>query len=221
MHAKPHSRTIGLIQVAKSFSIKGRAPVVVFRPTTISIPTDRRVAVLAGKGEGKTVLLQLLARTEPPDFGQVVTHSRLSPVVNSDRMFHRDLSGLENIRFYARRFGFDEERVILAMDSLYSIGPFLNIRIGNLSQRERRSMEATLTAALAFDCYMIDDVGLLASSLAERFLETAVQRGAGLIFATGSLRLARQFGDCAIVIQGQTLHPFSRIEEAARFYERG
>jgi hypothetical protein len=49
----------------------------------------------------------------------------------------------------------------------------------------------------------------------------AARRGAGVIFATDRARLARQLGDCAVVIRDRTLHPFARIEEASRFYERG
>ena len=221
MHAEPASRLIGLLAVAKSYAAKGRAPTVVFRPTTISLPTDRRLAILGGKSEGKTVLLQLLARTEKPDLGQIVAPVSLSPVVNSDRIFHRDLSGLENIRFYARRFGVDERLLIRAMDSICPLAPVLERRVGSLTMRERRGLEAALAAAFSFDCYLIDDIGILPPELAERTLAAAARRGSGVIFATDRARLARQFADCAVVIQDQTLHPFARIEEATRFYERG
>jgi capsular polysaccharide transport system ATP-binding protein len=206
--------------VAKSFAGKGRAPTIVFRPTTVTLPGDRRMAILGGRNEGKTVLLQLLARTERPDLGQVIAPLRLSPVVNADRLFHPNLSGLENIRFYARRFGVDEERLLLAMDSFMRLGPILEQRVGGLAIRERRGMEAALAAALAFDCYLIDDLGMLGPDLAERAFQIATRRRAGVIFATGSPRLARQFADCAVVIQGHTLHPFNSIGEATRFYER-
>lgn len=220
MHASPGQRLIDLVRVAKSYATKGRVPNVVFRPTTLTLPADRRLAILGGKHEGKSVLLQLLARTERPDLGEVVTRAQLSPIVNADRIFHRDLSGFENIRFYARRFGVDENQLILAMDRFYRVSPFLDLCAGDVPLRQRRSMEAALAAALAFDCYLVDDLGLLAPDLVERHLDMAARRGAGVIFTTGSLRLARQFADCAVVIQDRTLYPFSRIEEAARFYER-
>lgn len=221
MHAEPGARLIGLVAVAKSFAAKGRAPTVVFRPTTISLPTDRRLAILGGKSEGKTVLLQLLAQTEKPDAGRVVAPLALSPVVNSDRIFHRDLSGFENIRFYARRFGVDERLLMRAMDAIYPLAPVLERRVGSLTMRERRGMEAALAAAFAYDCYLLDDLEILPPELAQRTLATVTRRGAGVIFATDRARLARQFADCAVVIQDQTLHPFARIEEATRFYERG
>ena len=221
MHPPSASRLIGLVAVTKSFAVRGRAPNVVFRPTTLSLPADRRLAVLGGKSEGKTVLLQLLARTEKPDLGQIVGSVALSPVVNSDRIFHRDLSALENVRFYARRFGVDERQLMLAMNAIYPLAPVLERRVGALTMRERRGMEAALAAAFAFDCYLLDDIDILPPELAERTLAAAARRGAGVIFATDRARLARQFADCAVVIQDQTLHPFARIEEATRFYERG
>jgi capsular polysaccharide transport system ATP-binding protein len=211
---------IGLVEVAKSYAAKGRGPTVLFRPTTITIPTDRRLAILGGKSEGKTVLLQLLAGAERPDTGRIVSWSRLSPVVNADPIFHRNLSGIENVRFYARRFGVGEEPLLMAMNRFYRIGPLLDQRVGDLPVRARRSMEAALAAAFAFDCYLVDDVGLLDGELVERLVAAAGQRRAGLIFAAGGLRQARLFADCAIVIRDRTLHPFNQVEEAARFYGR-
>lgn len=212
---------IDLVGVAKSFATKGRLPTVVLGPTTLTLPADRRLAILGRKGEGKSVLLQLLARIDAPDLGRVISPLRLSPVVNSDRIFHRELSGIENIRFYARRFGVDENLLMSAMDRFYRLGPFLAEAIGNLSPRERHSVEAALVAALHFDCYLFDDINLLDLDLVERSFGSAAQRGAGVIFATGSTRSAQQFGDCAVVIQDRTLYPFNCIKEATRFYERG
>ncbi|HEV2300803.1 MAG TPA: hypothetical protein VGR91_04465 [Stellaceae bacterium] len=221
MGSQSNSRLIGLIAVAKSFAEKGRAPTVVFRPTTISLPADRRLAVLGAKSEGKTVLLQLLAGTEKPDAGRVIAPVGLSPVVNSDRIFHRDLSVLENIRFYARRFVVDEVCLMQAMDRFCPLAAVLDRRVGALTMRERRGMEAALATAFAFDCYLVDDIDILPPELAERTLAAVARRGAGVIFATDRARLARQLADCAVVIHDQTLHPFARIEEATRFYERG
>jgi capsular polysaccharide transport system ATP-binding protein len=220
MGAQSSSRLIGLVAVAKSFAEKGRVPNVVFRPTTISLPTDRRLAVLGGKSEGKTVLLQLLAGTEKPDVGSVITPPGLSPVVNSDRIFHRDLSVLENIRFYARRFLVDEVRLMQAIDRMSPLAAALERRAGDLTMRERRGMEAALAMAFGFDCYLVDDIDILPTEITQRTLAEIARRGAGLIFATDRSRLARQFADCAVVIQDHTLHPFARIEEATRFYER-
>lgn len=220
MGREARSRLIGLVGVGKSFAEKGRAPHVVLRPTTISLPADRRLAILAGKSEGKTVLLQLLAGIEKPDVGSVIAPPGLSPVVNSDRIFHRDLSVIENIRFYARRFLVDEVRLVQAIDRMCPVAAALERRAGDLTMRERRGMEAALAMAFGFDCYLVDDIDIFPAELAQRTLSEIARRGAGLIFATDRARLARQFADCAVVIQDHTLYPFARIEEATRFYER-
>ena len=219
MDASARSRVIDLVGVSKTYAANG-VRTVVFRPTTLALPADRRLVVLGDKHEGKSVLLQLLARSEKPDLGRVVSTARLSPVVNADRIFHRELSGFENLRFYARRFSVDERLLIAAMDHLYPLGRFLEASTGELPVRTRRSIEAAMTAALAFDCYLIDDLGLLDPLMVQRHLDVAGARGAGIVFSTGSLRVARQFADCAVVIKDRTLYPFCRIEEAARFYER-
>lgn len=221
MRPSSGSRLIQLLSVRKSFPAKRGAPEVVLRPTTISLPADCRVAVLADRRQGKTSLLRLLAGAELPDAGDVIAPLRRSPVINSGNLCDPQLTISENIRFYARVFAFDADRLILAVDAFCGSGALL----GRLGKRLRepgfhRLVELALASVLPFDCYLVDDIGRLAADTVDRFFAAAAQRGCGVIFATGRPRLARQFGDCAVVIRDQILHPFSRVEEATRFYEQ-
>jgi capsular polysaccharide transport system ATP-binding protein len=211
---------IQLLAMAKGFVTAGAPPKLVFRPTTLSLPADRRVAVLGERREGKTVLLQLLAGLEIPDEGSVVAPLRLSPIVNGGRLFHPNLTGLENIRFHARLSGFDADHLLAAVSAMSGIGKGLNRPARDLEWGERKSVEAALTAALPFDCHLIDDLGQLEDELQEQYFAAAAQHRAGVIFATNKARLARRFADCAVVIRDHTLYPFARIEEATSFYER-
>jgi capsular polysaccharide transport system ATP-binding protein len=220
MPARPGTRVIHLLAVAKSFFAAGSAPKLVFRPTTLSFPADRRVAVLGDRRDGKTVLLQLLAGLEVPDEGAVIAPLRLSPIVNGGRLFHPNLTGLENIRFHARLSGIDADHLLAAVSALSGVGKALNRPVRDLEWGERKSVEAALTAALPFDCHLIDDLGQLEDELAEQYFAAAAQQRAGVIFATNKARLARRFADCAVVIRDQTLYPFARVEEATSFYER-
>jgi capsular polysaccharide transport system ATP-binding protein len=220
MPARPLRPVIHLVAVAKGYVATGSAPKLVFRPTTLTLPADRRVAVLGERREGKTVLLQLLAGQEPPDEGEVIAPLRLSPIVNGGRLFHPGLTGLENIRFFARLSGFDADRLLVAVSALSGVGKALNRPARDLEWAERKSVEAALTASLPFDCHLIDDLGQLDEALAEQYFALAARHRAGIIFTTNKARLARRFADCAVVIRDHTLYPFARIEEATSFYER-
>jgi capsular polysaccharide transport system ATP-binding protein len=215
-----NSRLVHLVSVAKSFPGGAHAPRIVFRPTTVSLPTDRRVAILGDKRVGKTTLLQMLARKLIPDQGRLIAPVRFSPVVNSGGLLHPKLTVLENIRFLARLFGADAERLAFAVDALNGGDIRLDTPFKTHDSGGRKDLEAAVAIALPFDCYLFDDAGQLGPDLIERCFEAAKWRGAGFIFASTSSRLARQFADAILVIGDMTLYPFADAEEGIRFFER-
>jgi capsular polysaccharide transport system ATP-binding protein len=220
MHPATSARLIHLLSVAKSFTSRGRVPKVVLRPTTAALPADRRVALLGQKRAGKTVLLRMLAGIEAPDQGEVFAPLQLSPLVNSGGLFHPQLTGIENIRHFARMFGIDADRLTLAVDAFCGIGTLLSQPVKSQDANHRKAMEAAVTAVLPFDCYLVDDMQQFAPEMAERYFDAASQRQAGVIFATSNPRLARQFAEFVVVIRDGTLYPFRHVEEAIPFYER-
>jgi len=192
----------------------------VFRPTTVSLPTDRRVAILGGRRAGKTTFLQILARKLAPDQGQLIAPLRFSPIVNSGGLFHPQLTGLENIHFIARMFGVAAERLTLSVDAFNGNSISLDTPFKAHDSGRRRALVAAVTIVLPFDCYLFDDAAQLAPDLLERSFDAAAQRCAGLIFTTASSRLARQFADAILVIGDTTVHPFADVEEGIQYFER-
>ena len=211
---------IHLLSVAKSFSKKGCPPNVLFLPTSISLPADRRVAVLGQRREGKSVFLQMLAGTEAPDQGRVIAPLWLSPVINSGGLFQPQLTVLENIRFLARVFGTNADRLAATVDALAGVGAemFRPVKIHDANRR--KVLEAAVTISLPFDCYLMDSASWMGPEMLALPIEAARRRRAGVIFATSHSRLARQFADFAVVIGERTLHPFDDVEEAIGCYER-
>jgi capsular polysaccharide transport system ATP-binding protein len=126
---------IRLLGVAKTYAEPGQAPEVVFCPTTIELPTDRCVGVLAGRRAGKSTLLRMLARNEPPDQGTILGPRAISPVVNSGGLFHPQLTAMENVRFFARAYGVDPNVLLETADAFHPIELSLDQPIRGLSLR--------------------------------------------------------------------------------------
>jgi capsular polysaccharide transport system ATP-binding protein len=211
---------IHLLSVEKSFPGQRGGLTVVLRSTTTVVPTDRRIAILAERREGKTVLLRLLGGVEAPDRGEVVTSLLLSPVVNAGALFHPQLTGLENIRFFARMFGLDADRLTLVIDAFCSAGGSLEYTIRSQDANHRKVLELALISIIPYDCYLLDDIGQFGEEAVLQHFAAAARRKAGVIFTTSRPRLVHQFADCAMVLRDGTLHPFTRVDEAIRFYER-
>ena len=195
-------------------------PSVVFRPTSLSVPGDRRVAILGQRRDGKSVLLRLLGGLEALDQGEVISTLRLSPVINSGGLLHPQLTVLDNIRFLARVFGTDPDRLAISVDSFTGIGFGIYRTVKTLDSNHRKVLEAAITLSVPFDCYLIDSASWMGSEMLALPIEAARRRNAGAIFATSHPWVARQFADFAVVICEKTLRPFGEVEEAIRFYEQ-
>jgi capsular polysaccharide transport system ATP-binding protein len=211
---------IYLQSITKTYFGADEAPKPVFCPTTIAIPTDRRVAILGGRLQGKTTLLRMLAGLEAPNEGEVYAPLKLSPIANSRALLHPRLSGAENIRLFARMLGVDAEQLSLAVDSFCRLGYLLERPVNSLEGPQRQLLEVALVNILSFDCYLLDNAPLIPAELLSQCFEGASVRGAGMIFATNAPRQAYQHADCVVVICDYTMHAFSRVDEAIESYER-
>jgi ABC-type polysaccharide/polyol phosphate transport system ATPase subunit len=211
---------IFLQSVSKTFFSKHDGSKLALRPTTIALPTDRRVAILGDRLQGKTLLLRLLAGLEAPDEGEVIAPMRLSPIANSKTLFHPRLSDLENIRLVARMLGVDAHQLTLAVDTFCGPGLVAERPIYMLNGPQRRLLEIALLAALSFDCYLLDNASQIPRDLLDRFFDAAARRGAGMIFATALPRQVYEYADYAVVIANHTVRAFNYVEEAIESYER-
>lgn len=208
---------IHLSSLAKSHAVPGSRPKIVLRPTTLALPADRRLAVLGEGREANSAFLRLLAGVARPTRGTVISDLRLSPVVRRVGLFHPHLNSLENIRFFARMLNFDADQLMLAVGAFAGAGSSLGRPPKDEDGAERKAAEMALLTILPFDCYLIDEITQFSEAVIRRHLDVVAPRGAGMIFSTTSARLARQFGDCAIVIRNGIVHPFSNVAEALAF----
>jgi capsular polysaccharide transport system ATP-binding protein len=220
MAAPVGPRLIHLFSLTKSFpaAVSGSRPKLVLHPTTLSLPADRRLAVLAKKLGGKSVFLRILAGVEAPTDGEVISTVRSSPVIKSGVLFHPRISNVENIRFFARMLNLDPDRLTVAIDAFCRANGVAGQWLED--EQQRRAAEVALLTILSFDCYFVDEIGQLAEPARLRLFDVAEQRQGGVIFATNQPRLARRYADCAVVIRDGIVHPFSNVAEAIAFHER-
>ena len=214
------ARLIHLVSVAKSYARPGEPPQVVLCPGTISLPSDRALAVLAARRGGKTTLLQLLTGRLAPDQGEVFAADDLSPVVNASPLFHPQLSAIDNVRFLARIYGLDADALLLAADAVGGVGLHLEHPLRSQNKAQRRNLEAAVMIMLPFQCYLIDEVGQLDPGLVTNMMRIASQRRAGVIFTTSQPRFVAQHAEAAVLLEGGTMRLFNDVGEAVELFEQ-
>src|SRR5208283_1943643 len=108
---------IYLASVALNLFVPGLPPKPVLHSTSIVLPTNRTMAVLGPARHDRAAFLRLLAGVEIPTRGQVTAKLRLSPVVKNGVLFHRGMSFVDNIRFFARLLNVDEDELLVIVNA--------------------------------------------------------------------------------------------------------
>jgi ABC-type multidrug transport system ATPase subunit len=121
----------------------GRTPVL--RSVDLEVPWGQVLTLLGPNGSGKTTLIKILATLTKPDSGDVTIGGmslakqgqrirRIMGVVTHDALLYDDLTGRENLRFFARMFGVQglDERIAVVTERM-GMTPRLDQRVGTLS----------------------------------------------------------------------------------------
>jgi heme exporter protein A len=141
MTARPKNElAIKISGLRKAF---GRTPVL--RSVDLEVPWGQVLTLLGPNGSGKTTLIKILATLTKPDAGEVMIGGmslakqsqsirRIIGVVTHDPLLYDDLTGRENLRFFARMFGIQgiDERIEVVTE-LMGMTPRFDQRIGTLS----------------------------------------------------------------------------------------
>lgn len=143
--------------LTKSFWVNGRRKIVI-NNLNLTLPTGRSLALLGRNGAGKSTLLEIIAGIQRPDHGRVVTDGSLSWPVGLGSSFHKDLSGVENVRFIARVYGVDTDDLVAFVQEFAELGPafYMPMRTYSSGMKSRLTFGASM--GIKFDTYLVDEV---------------------------------------------------------------
>lgn len=215
---------IHLLEISKAYVSKSGEHTVVLRPTTLSIPTDRRIGILGEPGCGKSTLLKLISGEEAPSEGHVTADARLSPVLGRPGLLNLRLTGLENAAYLARLYGLPVEPVLDQVAMVSGLDEELSKQVRRIAPAARNWLLLCIISALDVDCVLAD--GILAgqnpqyAQRAQRMiLDGHVAKG--LIFASGGPNAIRSLCEHLVVIKEGTLWPFDDVQEGIQFFKSG
>lgn len=199
---------------------KGKKPPV-FRDMSALLPVGRRIAIFGNTGNGKSMLLNLIAGVLQPDRGSVYRSRSISWPFGSSVILDASISVRANVAFFAGAFGLSFERTYDFVCYFADHPPSRNRAIRDLEGQVKRTAASALAMAADYQCYLLDDrlpdKGL--DSTRADFVHKFLLRK-DLIFTTSSLPQASMLCDVAGVIEGGRLRFFRDLEEAAAVMER-
>ena len=90
----------------------------VLKDININIKKGETVALVGVNGSGKSTLLKLMTKIIYPNKGSVVTHGKLTSLLELGAGFHPDFTGRENIYFNAAIFGLTKSDINQRIDEI-------------------------------------------------------------------------------------------------------
>jgi len=212
---------IQLDNVTKEYRLKNGQVKSILRNLSIELP-ERNIAILGRNGMGKSTLLRMIAGIEDPDNGQIITKKRLSWPIGFRGSFHSELTGLENVKFVARIYGQDTDRIVEYVEEFAEIGAFFREPYKTYSSGMGARLAFGLSMAINFDVYLIDELMSVGDAQFQKKSKATFHgklSGSKIIMVSHSMDALRDYCDCGIVIHNGTVLFSDSLEDAISTYE--
>ncbi len=213
---------IRIENLTKVFSLDGRSKVVADN-INVTFPTGRSVALLGRNGAGKSTLLQMIAGTQDPTAGRIVSTGTISWPVGFAGSFHPDLTGAQNARFIGRIYGVDTDELIDFVEEFAGLGTHFRLPFRTYSAGMRSRLAFGVSMGIHFDTYLVDEITAVGDaafrSKSDRMFKARLEH-AGAVVVSHSMAQIRALCDAAAVLENGTLTYFDDVEEGIARHNR-
>ncbi|NKF50061.1 ABC transporter ATP-binding protein [Shewanella sp. WXL01] len=195
----------------------------VFKDLSFVIPGGHNIAILGRNGAGKSTLFRILAGSEYPNKGRVITDLNLSWPVALATGIHPQMTGQENTRFIGTINGVanldefeDKVREFAQLGERY----LLPVRTYSSGMRSRLAFACSI--AIDFDVYLIDEVTSVGDVKFRKRTKDALtekSKQANVIMVSHEMNELRHFCDSALVLNQGQLTFYDDLEEGIANYQ--
>ena len=195
----------------------------IFQDINFTIPEGHNIGILGANGAGKSTLFRMLAGSEYPNKGKVVTDKSISWPVALATGIHPQMTGRENTRFIGRVNGVDnldeyEEKV----KAFAELGIKYDLPVKTYSSGMRSRLAFGCCIAIDFEIYLIDEATSVGD---QKFRKKARQalldksKTANVIMVSHEIKEIEEFCDSAIVLHQGQLTFYTDLQEAIGIYK--
>lgn len=208
--------------VSKIFVLDGQRKVVA-DDINLTFPTGAVVALLGRNGAGKSTLLRMIAGSQDPTSGRIVSTGTISWPVGFAGSFHPELTGAQNTRFMARIYGVDTDELVEFVEEFAGLGGHFRLPFRTYSSGMRSRLAFGVSMGISFDTYLVDEVTAVGDA-AFRARSTALfqdrMKNAGAVMVSHSMAQVRQICDVGAVLEHGRLIYYEDLEAAIAHHER-
>lgn len=211
---------IELENVSKTYRLRGGRKVVL-NGATVSLPW-KNTAILGRNGVGKSTFLRLISGIEETDSGTIRRNKTMSWPIGFRGSFHRELSGIENVRFVARIYGQNTEEMIDKVESFAELGQFFHEPCKTYSSGMTARLAFGVSMAINFEVFLIDEVMSVGDARFQRKSKELFRErlpNSRIVMVSHSMNALREYCECGLVVHDGKLTYFEDLEEATARYQ--
>ena len=212
---------IKLENVSKSYQLKGGITKSILSQVTLEIP-EKNIAILGPNGAGKSTTLRMIADVEDPDSGRIYRDMELSWPIGFRGSFHRELTGLENVRFVSRMYGRNTEQVVEFVEDFAELGQFFYEPIKTYSSGMGARLAFGISMGIKFDVYLVDELMSVGDPRFRRKSKQVFQevlKDSKMIMVSHSMSEIRNFCESGIFLKDGNMMYCEDVEDAIAAYE--
>ncbi|MDG3088639.1 ABC transporter ATP-binding protein [Vibrio hannami] len=196
----------------------------VFQDVNFCFPEGHSIALLGSNGAGKSTLFRIIAGSEYPNKGRVITSKSISWPVALATGIHPQMTGRENTRFIGRVNGVaDLDEYEEKVKDFAELGIKYDLPVKSYSSGMRSRLAFGTCVAIDFDVYLIDEATSVGD---QKFRKKAKQalldksRNASVIMVSHDIKEIKEFCNSAIILHQGELTFYPDLEEALDIYSK-
>ena len=206
--------------VSKSYDIK-KGKNVILKNVSFNFPKSQNIGVLGVNGAGKSTLLRLIAGSEYADSGKIIRKGRFSWPLGFTGSFHRELTGIENLRFACRIYGCDIKFVTEYVKDFSELGKYIEEPIKTYSSGMRSRLAFALSMAIDFEVYLVDEImGVGDKGFQKKCRDTFEKKRehSSIIMVSHNMKTIKEYSDVAFLLTGEKLEIHDDVNHAIDIY---
>lgn len=196
----------------------------IFDNLNFTFPEGHHVALLGSNGAGKSTLFRIIAGSEYPNKGKVITDKSISWPVALATGIHPQMTGRENTRFIGRVNGVaDLDEYQEKVRDFAELGIKFDLPVSTYSSGMRSRLAFGTCIAIDFDIYLIDEATSVGDPKFKKKAKQALldkKKSSNMIMVSHDIAEIKQFCDSAVILHQGNLTYFDDLAEALDIYKK-
>ena len=134
---------------------------IALKDINVKIKKGETVGLIGVNGSGKSTLLKLMTKIIYPTAGKVITHGKLTSLLELGAGFHQDFTGRENIYFNAAIFGLTKEEIDKRLEDIIEfseLGEFIDNPVRTYSSGMYMRLAFSIAINVDAEILLIDEI---------------------------------------------------------------